>query len=165
MNSGYKELGVGIYTGLATGKPRTYWTQDFGSKTADIYPIPSGAFEELASGTFTFLASYFDAAGKAPKASKIVLNSVALDLTLELGEAAKGTYMLNVPKGNGCMNYYFLFTDAAGMEWRYPETTTLSTVDGVVCDESAASIIQTGIKKPLGALKLRYFDLLGRSEN
>lgn len=162
MNSKFMEMGSGSYQGMATGKLRDYWTQDFGSKAATTYPIASGAFDEIVTGTYTFLANYFDASGKAPQSSEIILDGVATHLTLELGSAAKGTYTLNVPKGDGCMNYYFEFTDGDGAQWRYPENMTLSTVEGTVCENSTSNKIWRTEDRLIRTPEQSRFDLLGR---
>jgi hypothetical protein len=125
MSKSYREMG----TGYAYG-PQTYnyfWCQDLGGGAPEFgNPIVSAAHLFIETGKTTFLADYFDAAGKPSNPSLYVDNQKS-SMTLLMGADSAGTYSVSLAKTTSCRNYYFTFTNAKGTLFRYPETGDLVT--------------------------------------
>ncbi len=125
MNKSYREMG----TGYAYG-PQQYnyfWCQDLGGGKPEFSnPIVCGCHVFAPAGSITFLANYFDTAGK-PTNPSIYINNQKSALTLLMGSDSAGTYSLAQTKSTACRTYYFTFTDAKGNGRRYPETGDLVT--------------------------------------
>jgi hypothetical protein len=125
MNKSYREMG----TGYAYG-PQTYnyfWCQDLGGGAPEfVNPIVSAAHLFIETGKTTFLADYFDPAGKPSNPSLYVDNQKS-SLTLLMGADSAGTYSVSLARTTACRNYYFTFTNAKGTLFRYPETGDLVT--------------------------------------
>lgn len=137
MNGAYREMGSGYAYG--TVQPRYFWTQDFGGAVSQYAGsrIPAGSHFLLETGTTTttFIADYYDASGKAPAKTQVVIDGGAHDMTLWMGSAARGTYRFADPKAGACQNYYFSFIDGSGNVAQYPETGSLVTYGEGTCTQ------------------------------
>jgi hypothetical protein len=125
MNKSYKEMGAGYAYG-----PQQYnyfWCQDLaGGKPESNCPIVSAVHVFPSTGTTSFLANYYDTLGK-PENGSLYINDQKTVISLMLGTDSAGTYGVSVTKTNACRSYYFVFTDAKGVAWRYPATGDLVT--------------------------------------
>lgn len=85
----------------------------------------------------TFYANYYDPAGD-PQAIHVVVDGTCHAMEIEIGAAAGNRTYHNTTAnpGQGCHEYYFVATDAAGQEARYPETGSLTVGD---CTEEYVS--------------------------
>jgi hypothetical protein len=145
MNGIYHDLGCGYAYGPV--QYRHFWVQDFGGGRPDYFPVAAGAHLFLESGKTTFTASYYDSVLRAPpREAAVVVEGVSTPLSLELGSAAKGTYSAAIARGTACRQYYFVFRDANGVNWRYPESASLVTYGEGTC----APVSEKG--KPAAAL-------------
>jgi hypothetical protein len=138
MNGGLREMGCG-YVRLS----RPYYVQDFGGGTPDFStPVAGGSHLFLGGGTVSFFANYHDPGGQPPQQATLVLDGEHLELLLDLGQPARGTYALELPGTSSCRAYVFEFVDAAGTTWRYPENGALATTGEGGC---AVEYYETGI--------------------
>ncbi|MBD3316919.1 MAG: hypothetical protein GF344_14115, partial [Chitinivibrionales bacterium] len=149
MNGSYRELGVGFDTGpqgWPSDNPNPYWVQDFGGgQSAFTYhPIAAASHCFIESGKTTFLMNYYDAGGGEPTNIEVVVAGVRHDLSLTLGTASTGTYMVSMPIGHECRSYFFVATDGGGDEWRYPEDGFLVGYGEGGCEQGYAGPNATG---------------------
>jgi hypothetical protein len=135
MNPVYNEVGVG-YGYSETRLWYDFWTQDFSDNTNAFHKVPAAShMYELVEDSVVFMANYYDDSELAPQNAEVIVNTESHAMSLHLGEAAKGTYTWSaLGDSSDCFDYYFLFRDAAGMEWRYPETENLKTHPEQECD-------------------------------
>jgi len=105
MRPQFDELGTGIVGSL--------YTQNFGDVAIDKHPIGVGS-HWLDGSRITFRAEVFDEGGAAPDRVSVVWNGVPGDMTLEVGEAARGIYRTSRDQAqaadtgwDGCSEYYF----------------------------------------------------------
>ena len=122
--SGVNVVGTGYHQG--SGCWSVYAFSDFGKIDGmAIARIPSGVHVGN-----TFYANYYDPAGD-PQAIHVVVDGTCHAMEIEIGAAAGNRTYQNVTAnpGQGCHEYYFVATDAAGQEARYPETGSLTVGD------------------------------------
>ena len=124
MAGGYRALGTGYAT--VSSNYQNYWTQDFGGAAdAPAVPLVDGSHIFFPGGKITFLANFVDTG--APRSVKLVLSGSELEMGLDLGSAASGTYAASIPAGDACRPYHFVALDGAGVSWRYPASGELQT--------------------------------------
>lgn len=110
-----------------------FWVQDFGGNTSRYYAIAAGSHLYGSPQKITFIAVYSDPHNRAPQSAQVVINGVAYDLNLHLGNAGKGSYSFELTDDNDCRDYYFRFVDDDGKTWYYPESTELSNDPSKPC--------------------------------
>ena len=116
MSPDYEELGTGV--------AGTYYTQDFGSRGANISanPIRMGAhtpFEVLTE--VTFLADWFDVAG-GPTKFDVIVNGDPQPLELVYGSPDQGVYTTSLSIDAGpCYQYFFRAERTDGRVETFPE--------------------------------------------
>lgn len=135
MNASYKELGVG-YAYSSSKQWNHFWTQDFGAGKASMYKIPAGCHFKQNSSTLSFAANYCDPDGTAPKTAVVIIDGKACQMSLLLGDPAKGTYSFSMADDKKEHCYRFIFTDATGAEIHFPETVTLTTGKELLCSST-----------------------------
>jgi hypothetical protein len=120
MNAGMRVAGAG-YAADALGNRRHLWVQDLASnEPASKPPLVAGCHDFLLSGKTSFLLNYYDPTGLPPAFVQVVIDGVAHDMNLDLGDLAAGTYRVDMPKATSCREYYFAAETASGESWRYP---------------------------------------------
>ncbi|MFT4626910.1 MAG: hypothetical protein ACI8PZ_005591 [Myxococcota bacterium] len=117
MSPDYEELGTGV--------AGVYYTQDFGSRGADIaaHPIRMGAhtpFQVLTE--VTFLADFFDAFHGAPSEFAVIVNGDPIPMALTYGTPAQGVYTADLTIDAGpCYQYWFRAVRGDGRITTFPE--------------------------------------------
>ena len=132
MNGGYGDFGPG-YAYSPTRQWYHFWVQDFGGGSPPYYAIAAGSHLYLTAQVISFMAVFYDPDGEAPQSAQVVINGVARNMNLHLGNPSRGSYLLNLPDDNDCRDYHFQFVDADGISWRFPEATELSNNPGQQC--------------------------------
>jgi len=136
MNPKYHEFGCG-YAYSSTRRYNHFWTQDFGGATVkEKYKIPAGCHFTPNSSTLSYAANYYDASGAAPISASVLIDEKSYPLTLHLGTASKGTYLLSTTNDEKTHCYYFVFTDGSGNAQRFPQNSTLSTGQQPTCENA-----------------------------
>lgn len=115
----YNQIGVGFYGGASCGYSRFYGGE-LGNDGPARYALPAGVHRPQTGTKFDFYVNYYNSAG-APKAVKLVVDGVCQNMTLELGEAANGTYKATKTVTSACHEYWFLAYTASGARRVYPE--------------------------------------------
>lgn len=120
MNAGYNEFGGGVVG--------SYYTQDFASATIDARDrIAMGVHVPLIPTAGDAVTFYADYVGPGPERMEVILTGQPHEMSLELGTEQQGVWSVELDfpagifHGDGCEQYYFLYTDEAG-EGRFPET-------------------------------------------
>ncbi len=113
-------------------------TQDFGGSLCSgdtEYPIPSGSRIQMEyslilhridierpSGTYRFMASFYQASGSSPQTASVVISGTQHAMTVDGGSGTASHWFFTAAKTSGCTQYYFYFVDSAGTSWYYPES-------------------------------------------
>lgn len=133
MNAGMRVAGMG-YAADASGNWRHLWVQDLASnEPATKPPLVAGGHDFLLSGKTSFLLNYYDPTGRPPAFVQAVIDGVAYDMSLDLGDLAAGTYRVDVAKATSCREYYFTAETASGESWRYPGPGVFATLGEGSC--------------------------------
>lgn len=131
LAAGFRALGVGWASG---GVYRQYWTQDFGGATAaPATPLVDAAHLLRTAGKTTFFANVD--AGAAPTSVTVVVDGAEHALQLALGQPARGTWSVDLPRAGACRAYQVVLVDEAGATWRYPAAGRLRTYGEGGCAE------------------------------
>ena len=148
MNSVYQELGVGYASG--PNRYTYFWVQDFGGGAgADSSPVVGGTHLFLETGKTTFMASYYDASGKAPTEASLFLDQNTYTMALYLGTASQGTYSYITAKGTLCHTYAFRFKDGSGKIWTYPQNGRLATIGEGSCTQEYVATEVSALRRSL----------------
>ena len=132
MSSNYRAVGNG-YAKSASSTYTHYWTQDFGGVSSVMVP-PLADGTHLLVGTQTrFIANV--SATAAVQSVTVVLADVTMPMAIDLGTASKGTWFVSAARGSGCRPYFFVATDSAGTNWRYPATGQFQTTGEGTCTQ------------------------------
>jgi uncharacterized protein YkwD len=133
MDPVFHALGAG-YGFNAGSTYQHYWTQDFGGVAAPPAPPLVDGTHLLTGTTSTrFIANFYAAA--AALAVSVVIDGVATNMAVDLGNASKGTWFALTSRSTGCRSYYFLGTTSTGVTWRYPAAGAFRTRNEGTCTE------------------------------
>jgi len=110
-----------------------FYTQNFvsfalGAPAPARYPLAVGwhTSNHVFGGTGLSFYSQFQSQTRVVRHGVVVVDGVAHDLALEIGTAASGSWFVSLSEDQftsaSCSEYYFLFEDDAGWEWRLPES-------------------------------------------
>jgi len=142
------QIGKEIGCGTEFVKNRVTTTCDVGSER--FYSgrkIASGAhiFDPFLSNSYRYLANYNDPTGGSLDNAQVIVDGLAISLTLESGSPNSGTYQSAVyPIGNGCKSYYFEFSTNGTTE-RYPESGLFLTFGELNCSQDFTTETETFI--------------------
>jgi hypothetical protein len=152
MNKNYREMGAGYAYGSV--RYNHFWVQDFGGeKPAVNHPVPGGSHIFI-KDSIRFMANYYDSLDRKPQKTMVVVDGQQWEMGLHLGTAGKGTYAKTAVSMKVCRNYCFLFTDADGKEWRFPEYGMLVTYGEGDCKTSYIPPEDVSVRTPLSGYRL-----------
>lgn len=112
---------------IGVSSSHSFWTQDFCMGTLPTHPIASAGHAIITTGITTFLLSYYKP-GSAPRDVRLVLDGTEYPLTLALGQADRGTYIVDLPTSSTTRAYYFTVVDTAAAAWRCPGPGRFQTI-------------------------------------
>lgn len=127
MSGGWDEAGTGVAD--------AYSTLDFGLGGVGTRPIGVGAHLP-AGATMVLQADVHDDTRATPEAAEVVVDGVAIPLTLTAGDAGNGFYRAAVDVSGACQAYWFRVV-FGGVETRFPETGSYGWGDCPWDDEAA----------------------------
>jgi hypothetical protein len=117
MGAAYRDIGTGF---VSRG---SYWTEDFGGGSSVTHPrrkVAGACHLFRSAGRTAFLLNYYDAAAKAPRSVRVLIDGARSNLSLESGAASRGTYAVSVPAVSRCRTYWFEVIDGDGVLQRHP---------------------------------------------
>ncbi len=118
----------GSYNELGTGVVGSYYTQDFAASTVDSPDnIAMGVHTPAIPSAGDDVTFYADYQGPGPDRLEVILTGQPYELELLYGTEEQGVWAVDltfpdgIHHGDGCEQYYFLYTDSQG-QGRFPET-------------------------------------------
>ncbi|MEW6269229.1 MAG: CAP domain-containing protein [Thermodesulfobacteriota bacterium] len=150
LNSSFTEFGAGIAIGQTNFGKFAFATEDFGSRGA----LPIGAQPTLPGGAVTpaagdtepreLIVSYYHYNGGAPRAVRALVGSSCVNLALQAGRAAYGTYGANRSfSGSGCVPVVFEAIRSDGVRVRWPQNEAILVgvgAGGAYCAERTTAV-------------------------
>lgn len=150
LNSDFSDFGAGIALGQTNFGKLAFATEDFGSRgmmSATAYPaLPGGAVQPQTgdSAARDLAVTYYSANGGAPQAVRALVGTGCVNLTLQGGRAAYGTYGASRSfTGSGCVPVVFEAIKADGTRHRFPKDEAILVgvgAGGAYCAERTASV-------------------------
>ncbi len=117
MGGTFRTLGVGhAYNPVTTYQH--YWTQNFGGAAIGSAPPLVDGAHVFAGTTIRFLANVHDV--DPPRSVVLLVDGARVQMTLELGTRASGTYAVVQARGMACRSYAFELVAASGVAYRHP---------------------------------------------
>ncbi len=96
------------------------------------YRAVGNGYAKSASSTYTH---YWTQDFGGVSSVTVVLADVTMPMAIDLGTASKGTWFVSAARGSGCRPYFFVATDSAGTNWRYPATGQFQTTGEGTCTQ------------------------------
>ena len=150
LNSSFTEFGAGIALGQTNFGMLAFATEDFGSRgmpSANAYPaLPGGSIMPLLGGNEgrDLKVTYYHSGGGAPQAVRALVGSACVNLSLQKGKAAYGTYAVNRAfTGSGCVPVVFEAIRSDGVRHRFPKTDAILVgvgSGGALCAERTTAV-------------------------
>ncbi|HEY8516995.1 MAG TPA: CAP domain-containing protein [Candidatus Binatia bacterium] len=150
LNASFTEFGAGIAMGQTNFGKLAFATEDFGSRGAlpiGGHPtLPGGAVRPMIGGNEPrdLIVTYYHHNGGAPRAVRALVGPSCVNLSLQNGKAAYGTYgATRAFSGSGCVPVVFEAIRSDGVRVRWPENEAILVgvgAGGAYCAERTTAV-------------------------
>ena len=149
LNADFSDFGAGIALGQTNFGMLAFATEDFGSRgmmSSTAYPaLPGGSVEPQTGDTASrdLSVTYYSTSG-APQAVRALVGTSCVNLALQNGKAAYGTYGASRSfTGSGCVPVQFEAIKPDGTRARFPKDTAILVgvgAGGALCAERTTAV-------------------------
>jgi uncharacterized protein YkwD len=148
LSGAFTEFGAGLAVGATSFGPRTFSTEDFGSRgllsqrTMPAIPAAAVLPRIAGGGARQLVANFYHYGGDAPRSVSARLGGACIPLRLVSGHANHGTYAAGrTVSGSGCTPLVFEAVRADGQRARFPTSgAILVGAGGESCPERSDTL-------------------------